>query len=48
MEMTLADVKPSVLSWLIVTLMAVTGIVLLKWTMSKWPIRGLSDIVNAV
>ena len=48
MEMTLADVKPSVLSWLIVTLMAVTGIVLLKWAMAKWPVKGLADIINAV
>ena len=48
MDFTMADVKPSVLSWAIVTLMAVTGIVLLKWAMSKWPVKGLSDIVNAV
>lgn len=48
MDVTLADVKPSVLSWVIVTLMAVTGIVLLKWAMSKWPVKGLSDIIKAV
>jgi len=48
MDFTMADVKPSVLSWTIVTLMAVTGIVLLKWAMSKWPVKGLADIINAV
>jgi len=48
MDFTMADVKPSVLSWVIVVLMSVTGIVLLKWAMSKWPIRGLAEIINAV
>jgi hypothetical protein len=33
---------------LIVTLMAVTGTVLLKWAMAKWPVKGLADIINAV
>jgi len=48
MEWDLSDVKPSVLSWVIVTLMAVTGIVLLKWAMNRWPVKYLADIVNAV
>lgn len=44
----MADVKPSVLSWLIVTLMAITGITLLKYLMVKWPIPGFGDMVAAV
>ena len=43
----MADVKPSVTSWVIVTLMALTGIVFFKWVMSRWPIPGLADFVNA-
>lgn len=44
----MADIKPSVLSWLIVTLMAVTGVAFLKWFVAKFPVPGLSDLVAAV
>lgn len=48
MELAMSDVKPTVLSFVTVTIMAVTGIVLLKWFVSKYPIPGLSEIVTAV
>lgn len=48
MEFDMADVKPSLISWIIVTLMAVSGIVVLKYVMARWPVKGLSDVVNAV
>ncbi len=44
----MADVKPSVLSFVTVTLMAVAGIALMKWAVKRWPVPGLSDLVNAV
>jgi len=47
-ELDMADVKPTVISWVIVTLMAVSGIVMLKYAMARWPVKGLADIVNAV
>jgi len=47
-EFDMADVKPSVLSFITVTLMAVAGIALLKWAVQRWPIPGFSDLVNAV
>jgi hypothetical protein len=47
-DFDMADVKPSVLSFVTVTLMAVAGIALLKWAMSRWSVPGLSDLVNAV
>jgi len=47
MELEFADVKPGLLNWLIVTLMAITGIVLLKALMAKWPIPGVAQIVTA-
>ena len=43
MELELADVRPSLLSWLVVTLMAITGIVFAKWLMAKFPIPGLES-----
>jgi hypothetical protein len=47
MELDMADVKPSVTSWIIVTLMALTGIVLLKYVFNRWKIPGVTDVVNA-
>jgi hypothetical protein len=47
MKLDFADVKPSVTSWLTVGIMALTFIVLMKWAVHKWPIPGLSDVVNA-
>jgi hypothetical protein len=47
MNLDFADVKPSVFSWLIVGLMALTFIVAAKFLVAKYPIPGVSDIVNA-
>lgn len=48
MNLELADVRPSLLSWLVVTLMAITGIVFAKWFVVKVPIPGLATLVGAV
>lgn len=48
MTFDMADIRPSVLSWLIVTLMAITGISLMKYLMVRWPIPGFADLVAAV
>lgn len=48
MTFDMADIRPSMLSWLITTLMAITGIALMKYLMVKWPVAGLSDLVAAV
>lgn len=48
MELDMADVRPTVLSFVTVTLMAVVGIVLLKWLVAKWPIPGVVEVVTAV
>jgi hypothetical protein len=42
------DVKPSVLNWAIVGLMAVSFIVLAKWIFTKYPVPYISPIVAAV
>jgi hypothetical protein len=43
-----ADIKPAAYNWVIVTLMAVTGIVLLKYILTRWPVRGLSEVIQSV
>lgn len=48
MDLDMADVKPSIVSWIVVTLLAVTGIALLKWAMTRFPVPGLKDLINAV
>ncbi len=47
-DFDMADVKPSVLSFVTVTLMAIAGIALMKWAVKRWPIPGFTDLVNAV
>ena len=47
MEMDFADVKPSIVSWVIVGLMAITFIVFAKWLTTKYPIPGVSEVINA-
>ncbi len=48
MNLDFADVKPSLLNWVVIGLMAVTFILVAKWLMMKWPIPGLSDVITAV
>jgi hypothetical protein len=48
MQFTMADVKPSVLSFLIVGLMAVIFISLGKFITSKYDIPGLTQLFQAV
>ena len=47
-ELDMSDVRPSLISFAIVTLMAVAGISLLKFAMSRWPVPGLKQLVDAV
>lgn len=47
MTLDFADVRPSLVSWLIVGLMAVTFIVLGKWLFTKYPVPGLSTLFAA-
>lgn len=48
MEIDVADVRPSLLSWATVGIMASTFIVLLKFILAKWPVPGLSAFMAAV
>lgn len=44
MDIDVADVKPSVLSWATVGIMATTFIVFFRWFFSKYTVPGLSDL----
>lgn len=43
-----ANVKPSVVSWMTVGIMAITFIVVAKWLATKWEIPGVSAVIQAV
>lgn len=43
-----ADVKPTVLNFVIVGAMAVVFIVLIKYALNRWPVPGLTPMINIV
>ncbi len=43
----LADVKPSVMNWVLVGLMALSFIVLGKWLFTQYPVPGISTLFKA-
>jgi hypothetical protein len=47
MNFDMADVKPSVVSWMIVGIMAVTFIVFMKYLTAKYPVPGLTPFFQA-
>jgi hypothetical protein len=47
-ELDMSDVKPSLVSFAIVTLMAIAGISLMKYLMARFPVPGLKQLVDAV
>jgi len=51
MDFELADVRPTVLSWFIVGLMAVSFIAFSKYVVNQWDLpvtRMFRDVINAV
>ncbi len=48
MRLDMADVKPTLLSWVIVGLMAITFILVAKWVTNRWQVAGLTPLINAV
>lgn len=47
MEVDMADVKPTLLSWITVGVMAVTFIVFMKYLTAKYPMPGLTQFFAA-
>lgn len=48
MDMDFADVKPSIVNWVLVGLMAITFIVVAKWLTTKYPVKGLTEVIQSV
>ena len=48
MELDMADIKPTLTSWIIVGLMACTFIVFGKFVFTRWKVPGLTDVFMAV
>lgn len=48
MEIDMADIRPSVASWIVGGLIAVTFIAFFKWFTAKYPVPGLSQLMAAV
>jgi hypothetical protein len=46
--MQFANVKPSVVSWATVGIMAITFIVVAKWLASRYNIPGVTSVIQAV
>ncbi len=47
-KLDFSDVKPSIISWFIVGLMAITFIVFAKYVVTRFPVRGLTEVVQSV
>jgi hypothetical protein len=47
MEVDMSDVKASVISFVIVGIMALLFIVGGKWVTNRWKVPGLTDLFNA-
>jgi len=48
MEFDMSDIKPTVVSALIVFLFVVLTVPLAKWVVNKYPVPGLTDLINAI
>lgn len=44
MNVDVADVKPSLLSWMVVGIMATTFIIFFRFLFGKWQVPGLSPL----
>lgn len=43
-----ADVKPSAISFVMVVLMVIVGIPVAKYLANRFPVPGLTELINAV
>jgi hypothetical protein len=48
MEFDFSDIKPSVLNAITILLIVMITVPLAKWGLNKWPVPGLTQLVNAV
>lgn len=48
MDIDMSNVKPTVLSALTLLLMIMLVVPLAKFVLNRWPVPGLTDLVNAI
>lgn len=48
MELDMSNVKPTVLTALTILLMVMITVPLAKYTLNRWRVPGLTDLVNAI
>lgn len=48
LDFDFADIKPTVYNIAFITIAAVIGIVLLKYIFTRWPVSGLSEVIQSV
>lgn len=48
MEIDMSNVKPSVISAITILLLVMVTVPLAKFALNKWPVVGLTDLVNAI
>jgi hypothetical protein len=48
MEFDMSDIKPTVLSAVTILLIVAVMVPLSKFLLNRWPIPGLTDLVNAI
>lgn len=48
LDFDFADVKPNIHNLLVITIMAIIGISFAKFVLTKYPVKGLTEIVTAV
>lgn len=48
MEFDLADIKPSVVTAITILLIVVITVPLAKWGLNRFPVPGLTELINAV
>lgn len=48
MELDFSDIKPGVLSALMVLLLVMITVPLAKYVFNRWPVPGITDLINAV
>lgn len=48
MELDMSNVKPTVVSAITILLIVMIMVPLAKWTLNKYPVPGLTDLVNSI
>jgi hypothetical protein len=48
LEIDMSNIKPSVLSSITILLIVMVTVPLAKWAFNRWPVPGLTDLVNAI